>query len=292
MDYEGIIIRPPSEAGSLILQVTVGCSHNKCTFCPAYKDKQFAIKPLEQIIDSIHQAASQYKNDVRRIFLCDGDPLIMPQQSLMCILEHLEKCFPRLQRVGIYGNAKSVLKKSVNDLRELRTKKLGIVYMGLESGDIETLQNVKKGVGPQHMIDAAHKVKQAGMKLNVTVILGLAGRHRSAVHARETAKVLNGMAPNHAAALTLMPVHGTPLYESYQQGTFIMPDKFELVQELRTLVAGLELDNCLFFSNHASNYFPLRARLHRDKEHVMRQLDQILVSRDEKCLRSESMRGL
>lgn len=292
MNTEGIIIRPPSEAESLILQVSIGCSHNKCTFCPAYKKKRFRIKPVDEIYADIDQIANYGADDVRRVFLCDGDPLIIPSETLIWILNHLGEKFPRLQRVGIYGNAKSILEKSSNDLLQLKQRRLGIIYMGLESGDRETLERVKKGVQPEQMIDATLKIKSAGIKLNVTTLLGLGGRDRSRVHAYETMRVLNQMKPNHVGALTLMIVPGTELYDLFKQGKFAMPDKFQLIEELRTMIGASELENCLFFSNHASNYFPIKARLSRDKERILSELDYVISSRDEKFLRSEHMRAL
>lgn len=293
MNYEGLIIRPPSEADSLILQVTVGCSHNRCTFCPAYKKKVFRIKSLEDIRKDIRKAASLYgPAGVRRVFLCDGDPLIMPQDALTDILSALNAAFPRLQRVGIYGNAKSVLRKTVDELAQLKTMKLGIVYLGLESGDPVTLERIEKGATAEQMIEAAGMVRQAGIKLNVTVLLGIGGTDRSVVHAAETMRVLNLMKPNHIGALTLMVVPGTPLHAMMERGGFHLPDKFELVRELRDMIAASALENCLFFSNHASNYFPVQARLPKDKETILQQLDFVLSSRNDKHLRREFMRAL
>jgi radical SAM superfamily enzyme YgiQ (UPF0313 family) len=294
MRYDGLIIRPPNEADSLILQVAVGCSHNLCTFCPAFKSKQFRSKPLEQVLQDIDSARAReaYGPGVRRVFLCDGDPLILPSAHLDAILERLNGVFPRLQRIGIYGNAKSILRKTPEDLAQLRTLKLGIVYLGLESGDPETLIAVRKGATPEDMIQAAHRVRAAGIKLNVTVLLGLGGVKRSAEHARATIEVLNQMQPNHVAALTLMVVEHTPLYDEMQQGRFTLPGTFELLAELREIIAGSELKNCLFFSNHASNYFPVQARLPHDKQALLERLDRVLQSRDTSMLRPESSRGL
>jgi radical SAM superfamily enzyme YgiQ (UPF0313 family) len=293
MNYEGRIIRPPSEADSLILQVTVGCSHNRCTFCPAFKDKKFRIKPLDDIKHDIQQAVKTYgAQTVRRVFLCDGDPLIIPQEKLIAILDTLNSAFPRLQRIGIYGNAKSVLRKSKDDLAELKKRRLGIVYLGLESGDPVTLVRIDKGATVDQMVEAASKVRQAGIKLNVTVLLGIGGTERSSVHAAETMRVLNRMKPNHIGALTLMVVPGTRLHDEMKRGDFVLPGKFELVRELRDMIAESELENCLFFSNHASNYFPVQARLPKDKETILQQLDFVLSSRNDKHLRKEFMRGL
>ncbi len=292
MRYDGLIIRPPSEADSLILQVAVGCSHNQCTFCPAFKAKKFRVKPLEHVLQDIDSALTAYGPGVRRIFLCDGDPLILPAAHLNTILERLNRTFPRLQRVGIYGNAKSILKRTPDELAQLRALKLGIVYLGLESGDPETLAAVRKGATPEDMIRAARQVREAGIKLNVTVLLGLGGVKRSTEHARATIDVLNRMQPNHVAALTLMVVEHTPLYDEMQQGRFELPGTFDLLTELREIIAGSELKNCLFFSNHASNYFPVQARLPHDKLTLLDQLDRVLASRDKSMLRPESLRGL
>jgi len=292
MRYEGLIIRPPSEAASLILQVAVGCSHNQCTFCPAFKVKQFRAKRLEEVFEDIDSAFDTYGPAVRRIFLCDGDPLILPFPHLLAIMERLNQVFPKLQRVGMYGNATSILSKKPSELAELRSLKLGIVYLGLESGDPETLVAIRKDAGPQDMIRAARLVRDANIKLNVTVLLGLGGTQRSREHARATISVLNQMQPNHVAALTLMVVPDTPLHEAMQQGTFELPGTFELLAELREMIAGSELKSCLFFSNHASNYFSVQGRLPHDRQSLLKRLDQVLASRDESLLRPESSRGL
>jgi len=292
MNYEGTIIRPPNEADSLILQVTVGCSHNRCTFCPAYIHKKFRIKSLSEIFTDIDSAAAECAQDVRRIFLCDGDPLIMKQDQLNQILDYLTLKFPRLIRVGIYANAKSILRKTESELGQLRQKKLTNVYMGLESGDQQTLDLVKKGTTIEKMVKAAVRIKTAGMKLNVTVLLGLGGKKRSLIHAQETIMVLNRMEPNHIGALTLMVVQGTALYDSQSEGRFELPGKFELVNELKIMIEGSDLKNCLFFSNHASNYFPIKARLPRDKQKILAELEAVISSDDEQNLRDEFMRGL
>jgi radical SAM superfamily enzyme YgiQ (UPF0313 family) len=229
---------------------------------------------------------------VRRVFLCDGDPLILPSGKLRAILERLNHVFPKLQRVGIYANATSILGKQPAELAELRRLKLGIVYLGLESGDPETLVAVRKDADPAQMVRAAELVRQSGMKLNVTVLLGLGGKSRSRQHARATIEVLNRMQPNHVGVLTLMVVPDTPLHEAMQSGRFELPDTFELLEELREMIAGSQLKNCLFFSNHASNYFPVQARLPRDKQDLLDRLDVILHNRDSGLLRPESSRGL
>ena len=291
MKYEGLIIRPPSEANSLILQVTVGCSHNKCIFCPAYKAKRFRIKSFDEIKEDIDEA-SIHAQHVRRVFLADGDALIIPQQRLLDIVHYLNETFPKLTRIGIYGNAKSILRKSIDQLRELKEHKLSIIYLGIESGDEETLKNVHKGITYEKMVEAAKRVKEASIKLSVTVLLGVAGTERSIIHAKETARILTDIQPDHVGALTLMIPPEAPLYRMVEEGKFKLPSPFELLQELRIMIAESDLHNCLFFSNHASNYLPVKARLPKDKHSSLNLIDDVLSSGDESLLKPEYMRAL
>lgn len=293
MRYQGIVIRPPSEADSLILQVTYGCSHNKCTFCPTYKGTRFQIRPLEDVKKDIDEAARSVWF-WRRAFLCDGDPLIIPQQNLVEILEYIRKKMPQIERVGIYGNAKSVLRKSVDELKRLKELGLGIVYLGLESGDPEVLKEVNKWGDPEKMIEAASRIREANILLSVTVLLGLAGnnKEKSLRHARLTAEVLNEMKPNYASALTVMVVPNTPLFEKMEKGEFALPEPFEILEELRELIRHLDLKDCLFTSNHASNYLPLRVKLPEEKETAIKLLDKVISAKDDRLLRPEWMRGL
>ena len=203
MDYQGIIIRPPSEANSIILQVTVGCSHNKCTFCGTYKGVRFKIKP-ESVVEKDIEFAATYCKRQRRVFLTDGDALILPQARLLKLLETIRQRLPRVTRVGIYANAKSIRTKTREDLKVLRDNRLGIVYMGLESGDEATLKNIRKGVSVQTTVEMGRKVIEAGIKLSVTVLLGLAGPERSEVHAQAIGRALSAMDPDYVGALSLM----------------------------------------------------------------------------------------
>ncbi len=291
MKYEGVVIRPPSEADSLILQVTVGCSHNKCIFCPAYKAKRFRIKSFGEIREDIDEA-SIHEQHLRRVFLADGDALIIPQQRLLEIINYLNEKFPKLTRIGIYGNAKSILKKSIEQLKELKENKLSFIYLGIESGDEETLKNVHKGITYEKMVEAAKRVKEASIKLSVTVLLGLAGTERSAIHAKETARILTDIQPDYIGALTLMIPPEAPLYSMVEEGKFELPSPFELLQELRIMIAESDLHNCLFFSNHASNYLPVKARLPRDKISSLELIDEVLSSGDETLLKPEYLRAL
>ncbi len=290
MRYEGIVIRPPSEAGSLILQVTLGCSHNKCTFCPTYKNKKFKIRPLEDIKADIKEAGSKYK--VRRVFLADGDALIIQQKNLVPIFDNINEFISGVERIGMYGNAKSILRKTPEELKVLKEKGLGIIYMGLESGDIEVLKDIKKGMDIKDAIDAAKRVTDAKILLSVTILLGLGGKEESKRHAIETGKVLSEMNPDFIGALTLMVVPGTPLYDDVEKGTFIVPDQMGFLEELYLILKNTEIDNCFFTSNHASNYLPLRVQLPEQKDDALSLIRNILEEERTDLLRPESTRGL
>jgi radical SAM superfamily enzyme YgiQ (UPF0313 family) len=290
MKYEGIIIRPPSEAESLILQITVGCSHNRCTFCPTYKAKRFRIKTFEEIKDAIDEAA-QCGGAIERVFLADGDALIVPQPRLLEIMAYLKEKLPRLRRVGIYANAKGILKKTADELRELKEAGLGIIYLGVESGDQVVLERVKKGTTYEKLLQAGRMVKEAGIKLSVTVLLGIGGRERSREHAVATGRILTEMDPNYVGALSVMIVPGTSLYEEQAQGRFVLPGPFEMIEELRTMIAQTDMHG-LFFSNHASNYLALKVRMPKDKGDALRLIDEVLVKRDPAVLRPDYFRAL
>ena len=290
MKYEGAIFRPPSEADSLILQITVGCSHNRCTFCGSYKEKRFRIKTFEEIREDIDEAAqSGWSFD--RVFLADGDALIVPQRRLLEVMAYLREKLPHLRRVGAYANAKGVLKKTAEELRELKESGLGIIYLGVESGDQVVLDRVCKGTTYEKLVQAGRMVKEAGMKLSVTVLLGIGGRERSREHAIATGRILTEMDPDYVGALSLIIVPGTPLHEEITKGDFALPTPFELIEELRTMIEHTDMHG-LFFSNHASNYLPIKARMPKDKETTLRLIDEVLAKRDPALLRPEYFRAL
>jgi radical SAM superfamily enzyme YgiQ (UPF0313 family) len=289
MHYEGNCFRPPSEAYSILLQVTVGCSHNKCTFCGSFKEKRFRIKDDDIILSDI-LFASKYMKGQDRVFLMDGDALIIPQKRLMWILDRIKEHLPWVRRIGIYANAKGVRKKSLEELIQLRENGLGIVYLGVESGDDEVLKSVNKGTTPQNLIDMGRKVREAGIKLSVTVLLGIAGRERSLEHAKATGKLLSAMDPDYVGALTVMLVPGTPLYEDFESGKFQLPTEREFLQELREMIAHTNLTGGLFFSNHASNYLPIKAKLPKGKQEALSLIDSALNG--EIPLKPEWMRAL
>ena len=289
MHYEGNIIRPPSEANSILLQVTVGCSRNKCTFCGTYMGERFRIKPEEIILEDIAFAA-RYSRRQRRVFLCDGDALIIPQKRLLKVLQAIGDQLPWVTRVGVYANAKSLKMKTMQELETLKAHGLGIAYMGLETGDDVTLKKINKGASSQDMIAMGKKAREAGIRLSITVLLGIAGRLRSQVHAEETGRVLSAIDPEYVGALSLMPIPGTPLFDDYQSGKFELIEPQEMLAELRTMIAATHLSRGLFHANHASNYLPIRARLPRDKEATLQLIDRALAG--EIQLKPEYLRAL
>ena len=289
MHYEGTIIRPPSEANSILLQVTVGCSHNKCTFCGTYTGERFQIKP-DSIIGEDIAFAAKYCQRQRRVFLCDGDALIIPQKRLLKILNAIRDQLPWVTRVGVYANAKSLKMKTPDELKTLKAHGLGIAYMGLETGDDVTLKKINKGATSQHMIEMGIKAREAGIKLSITVLLGIAGRERSQLHAKETGRVLSAIDPEYVGALSLMLIPGTPLFDDYQSGGFTLIEPEETLAELRTMIANTNLSKGLFHANHASNYLPIRARMPKDKQSTLDLIDKALAGKI--ALKPEYLRAL
>lgn len=289
MHYEGNIIRPPSEANSILLQVTVGCSHNKCTFCGAYAGERFTIKKDDIIFEDI-EFASKYCRNQTRLFICDGDALIIPQRRLVPILERVRRQLPWVERVGLYANTKSIGMKSESELEELRELGVKIAYMGLETGDDVTLKQINKGADSQRMIDMGKKIRRAGIKLSITVLLGLAGRQRSEIHAMETGRVLSAVDPEYVGALSLMLVPGTPMHRDYENGEFELITPDEMLRELGTMIATTNLTSGLFHANHASNYLPIRAHLPWDREETLALIARALEGKV--GLKPEYMRAL
>jgi radical SAM superfamily enzyme YgiQ (UPF0313 family) len=291
MNYEGMIFRPPSEADSLILQVTVGCSYNRCTFCAAYQGKSFRVKRFEEIQEDIDEASS-YRSQIQRVFLADGDALAMPQRELLRILEYIKLRLDRVERVGIYANAKDILRKDVEELKVLKNLGLGILYLGLESGNPEILKRIKKNGKVDQLIRAARRVKDSGILLSVTVILGIGGVEKSRAHAADTGKVLSEMDPDYVGALSLMVVAGTPIEKEIETGKLVLPTPFGMIQELETMIEHCHFTQCFFASNHASNYLPLRVRLPEEKEDALRRIREVLQRKDPALLRPEYLRAL
>jgi radical SAM superfamily enzyme YgiQ (UPF0313 family) len=289
MHYEGMCIRPPSEAYSILLQVTLGCSHNKCSFCGTYKDKRFTIKDDKIILSDI-LFASKYMRRQDKVFLMDGDALIIPQKRLMWILDRIKEHLPWVKRVGAYANAKSIKMKTLEDLIELRRNGLGILYYGVETGDDELRKKINKGSDAKTCIEMGRKVIEAGIKLSVTVLLGIAGKAGSVKHAKATGELLSAMDPHFVGALTVMLIPGTPLYEEFVSKKFELPNERDLLIELREMIRHTNLSRGLFYSNHASNYLPVKARLPNGKQDAINLIDRAL--KGEVGLRPEWMRAL
>jgi len=289
MHYEGMCIRPPSEANSILLQATVGCSHNKCSFCGTYKDKRFRIKDDDIILSDI-LFASRYMRGIKRLFIMDGDALIIPYRRLTWIFDMIKEHLPWVTRVGVYANTKGIKMKSPEELVHLKEMGLGIIYMGIETGDDQTLTAIRKGADSQRILDMGKKVKEAGIQLSVTVLLGIAGKERSLIHAKATGKLLSAIDPDYVGALTLMIMPGTTLADDLSTGKFELPDNAGLLMELREMIASTALSKGLFFSNHASNYLPVKIRYPEGKEQALHLIDMALDGKV--SLRPEWMRAL
>ena len=291
MRYEGMIFRPPSEANSLILQVTVGCSYNRCTFCGAYREKSFRVKSFDEVKNDIDEV-SLYGTPIPRVFLADGDALILPEKELVQILDYLKLKLNGLERIGTYANARDILKKDREELQHLKELGLGMIYLGLESGDPKVLQRIKKNATVDQMIHAAAKVREAGILLSVTVLLGIGGVEGSQRHAKDTGTVLSKMDPDFVGALSLMVVPGTPIERELQTGQWALPTPFGLIEELQTMITHCEFSHCFFASNHASNYLPLKIQMPEQKEEALRRIREVLQRKDPRLLRPEYLRAL
>ena len=289
-EYDGLIIRPPSEADSLILQYTVGCSHNRCIFCPAYKRKQFRVRNIAEMEKDVLGCLPAF-GGTRRVFLADGDALAAPQQELLALFALLRSHFPRLQRTGMYANAGSILGKSADELKQLSEQGLGILYLGVESGDDELLGWMQKGATSAQMAEAGRRVKEAGIKLSVTVLLGIGGSGRSREHARATGQLLSKINPDYVGALTTMVAPGTALHELEQAGAFSLPAPFAILTELAEMLEHTEMRG-LFFANHASNYLPVRVRMPSERNKAVETIRQFVRKGDESFLKPERMRRL
>jgi len=287
--YEAPLYRPPSEAQSLILQATIGCSHNACTFCPMYKNKRFRVRSRQEISRDIAWAKERC-GTAQRIFLADGDALAIETGELLAILGELKLAFPQLERVSVYAGPQNILSKTDRELSDIHRAGVKLAYFGLESGDPAVLQAVNKGFGIEEMITAATRLRAAGIELSMTVILGLGGKERSREHALQTAQAASRIDPEYLAALTLMLDQNIPLAERVTSGELTLLSVREVLLELRMMLADLELQHCLFRSNHASNYFAVGGLLPRDKNRLLAEIDQALDN--ENMLKAEYFRGL
>ena len=289
MRYYGAVYRPPSEAYSLIVQVTYGCSHNTCAFCSMYKEKRFALRPLEEVLEDFHIARQTYRH-VDKVFLADGDALVRKASELYTILDTIRELFPECRRVTSYASPSSIRIRTDEELQTLRAKGLTMVYMGLESGCDEVLKLMHKGHMSAEIIEMGQKVRRNGIALSVTAITGLGGPELLERHAIETAKAFNAMNPEYIGMLTLMVESGTPLYDWVRDGEFRLLTQPQVLRETRLLVENLDSPGSVFRMNHASNYLVLKGTLNQDKEAMLRTIDA--AEHDLSRLRPEEWRGL
>jgi len=290
MRYEGRVFRPPSEADAYIVQATIGCSWNHCTYCDMYIDKRFRVRELAETLADIEAAGRRYGLRVEKLFVADGDALILDLDHWRSILEAARAVFPNLRRVSAYATAITILEKTPSELRRLRELGLSLLYVGPESGDDVTLRRIAKGSTFDEHAEAARRAHDAGMELSVIFLLGAGGIERSAEHASASARLATAMDPEFLSALTLTVVEGTPIATLRERGQFTLPSVECMLGELRTLVAQAQPTDAVFRTNHASNYLPLAGRLPRDRDRVVAVLDEALKGRV--ALRPEAARGL
>jgi len=293
IEYVSPFFRPPSEAKSFILQATIGCSHNECTYCAMYrKDEQrFRVRPMDEI-KSIIDEASDFGHVTDRVFIADGNALVLSQKKLVEILGYLQDRCVRLERIRMYANVGDILRKGVDNLKELRELGLDMVYIGFESGDDIVLERIRKGANYDETVRASKMLKEAEIKNSAMVLLGVGGVERSVEHAKATGRLLTDTDPEYVGALSLQLRPGAPIYEEWEQGKFELPDKFQMIKELELIVENTNLTDGYFYSNHISNYLPLKAKFPRDKEKVLSQIREILNKKDESILRPDYYRDV
>jgi radical SAM superfamily enzyme YgiQ (UPF0313 family) len=277
IEYEGTLYRPPSEADSLILQATIGCSYNECAFCGMYREKRFRVRPLDELRAEIDWARETLGGRVQKVFLADGDALVAKPRFLLGVLEALTEAFPGLRRVSCYASPQALAVRTVEQMAELRAAGLTQYYLGIESGHDQVLARLTKGVDAEEMVRVAAKATAAGVKLSTMILLGAGGRELSEAHAIESARVVNRIQPRFLSTLVMTPVEGTPLFDEDARGEVDHLDPVELAAELRTLIAGLELEGTIFRSNHASNRLTLAGTLPKDKAALLTTLDEVLA---------------
>ena len=278
MRYDSdLLYRPPGEWKSYLLQCTIGCSNNQCTFCGMYKEKKFRIRPTEEILEDIDMARAYYGPGLQRVFLMDGDAIIIKTEDLLCILRKLYDTFPALEKVTLYAGPRSTLSKTPEELKALHDAGLSRAYLGVESGSDAVLKFIHKGVNAQQMLQAGQRLVEAGIDLWVTIILGITGEGGDwKEHILSTAKIINEMKPRHLSAMTFAPAKGTPLGDDVLAGRFKVYGPDHILEECRLLIQHLDVDPLHFTSNHASNYLPLKGSLPQDREKFLSLIDQAL----------------
>ena len=289
VEYVGDVYRPPGEWRSFLLQATVGCSYNGCTFCGMYKSKKFYIKDLDETIGDIRETAAMY-NKFEKVFLCDGDAIIIPQENLLKILDELRRDFPNLRLISTYAGPRSTMTKTPEQLRELHEAGLGRAYLGVESGSDSVLRAVNKGATSADMLRAGRALIDVGIDLWAIILVGLGGQAESEEHIASTVRLINEMRPNHLSSMNLTPVPGTKLYSQVERGEFQVLTPQQSLIETRTLIEGLNVPKLHFTSDHASNYLPLKGTLPDERERMLTLIDGALAGTV--GIRSEGSRGL
>ena len=293
IEYVNPFFRPPSEGKSFILQATIGCSHNSCTYCAMYRkeEQKFRVRPMDEI-KTIIDAATDGGLINDRVFIADGNALVLSKKKLIEIMDYLKEKNPAIQRIRMYANVGDILRQGVSNLKELKEHGLDMVYIGFESGDDIVLERIKKGASHEQTVSASLMLKEAGIMNSAMVLLGMGGTDRSLEHAEATGKLLTGCDPEYVGALSLQVRPGAPLYEEMERGEFELPNKFQIIKELEVLVENTELTDGYFFSNHISNYLPIKAKFPEDKEKVLGEIRTVLNSGDESLLRSDYYRDV
>jgi radical SAM superfamily enzyme YgiQ (UPF0313 family) len=281
MRYEGTIYRPPPEADSYLLQCTIGCSHNRCTFCGMYKSVRYRIRSLNEIKCDIKMAKVSFGRRLRKVFLCDGDAISIDTEILLEILSELKNAFPLLEHISTYAGPKSTLNKSIEELKQLRAGGLTMTYFGIESGNDQVLKAIRKGTNSSEVLEAGQNIIKSGMTLASMVMLGIGGKgDESIAHALATAKVVNQMNPHYIGVLTAVPVKYTVLYSQVQKGDFQLQDAYETIEEMKIMLDHITIDNLGLDASHVSNFLPMKGMLQKDKKKLLDLIDNSLQNRD------------
>ena len=279
MRYQGMVYRPPSEANSLIIQVTLGCAHNRCAFCDMYKGSKFRVRPLHEALEDLEMAREHYGPDLQSIFLADGNSVILKNSKLLPILKKATELFPKLERITSYGSARFLVKKTLDELIELRKAGLTRIHSGMESGDPETLEKICKGASVEEMVEAGQKVKKAGMELSEYIMVGVAGAENSIRHGQNSGKALSRIAPDFVRLRTYVPRVGTPYFKAWEKGEYRLVTAREALHETRALVENLTCKTTLL-SDHLSNFYNISGTLPQDRELMLKEIDHALTLPD------------
>lgn len=293
IEYVNPFFRPPSEAKSFILQATIGCSHNECTYCAMYRreEQKFRVRPMDEIKKMIDDATRGGLIE-DRVFIADGNALVLSKKKLIEIMDYLRERNPGIERIRMYANVGDILRQGVDNLNELREHGLDMVYIGFESGDDVVLERIKKGANHEETVRASRMLKEAGVMNSAMVLLGMGGVERSLEHAEATGRLLTGSDPEYVGALSLQIRPGAPIYEEWKEGRFELPGKFQMIKELEILVENTELTGGHFFSNHISNYLPIKAKFPEEKPRVLEEIRTVLKSGNEELLRPDYYRDV